>query len=84
MGYEHVHVVVQDLSIHVEELRNSLMDHPVPFLYLPFQSTRLKADAVSPGMAHLSNLEVQLVQLGVFIHFVALIYELHDEAIEVC
>ena len=89
MGNEHVHIEVQDLSIHVEELRNSLMDHPAPFLLIAFWSASLKADFVTPGMAHLPNLAVPFWDSCTFIYFETLFTcwvvfcKLHVEVIKV-
>ena len=89
MRNEHVHFKVQDLSIHVEELRNSLMDHPVPFIFVALLFARLKADVVAPGMTHLTNLRDQIFQFGMLFHFVETVlievafYKLHVEVIKV-
>ena len=73
MGNEHVHFKVQDLSVHVKELCNSLMDHPFPFILVTFLYARLKADFIAPGMTNLSNLRDQFFHFGVLIHFLVTI-----------
>ena len=61
MRNKHIHVKIQDLSVHAEEFRDFSMQNPIPLFAQPLNSRRAKTDAISPKLAHLTNLELYLI-----------------------
>lgn len=58
------------------------MQNPAPFANLFLNSRRTKTDAISPNMAHLSNLDIYLIYYR--LHHVWIFDEFEIKVLKVC
>ena len=57
MGYEHVHLKIQDLSVKLEVGSDALVQRPMPF-FLTHLLRRVETYSVPPELGNVPNMEI--------------------------